>query len=155
MSYSAFPPKVPATSTTFNLKDEGRSSDQPVGRSKPPVLTRITKDTWLWEILSLLFSIACLVASAVVLRVYDGRSLPKWPYGITLTLISLLATLVSMAMMVPVAAGLSQSKWLWFARPGSDRGTGRGKRLADFGAFDMASRGPWGCILLLKTAWSS
>ena len=40
-----------------------------------------------------------------------------------------------------VAKALGQLKWLWFTRPK--------KPLMDFVAFDEASKGPWGSLLLL------
>ncbi|OAL44010.1 hypothetical protein IQ07DRAFT_636453 [Pyrenochaeta sp. DS3sAY3a] len=142
------------TTTTQNNKAE-----PPAEPPLPPsqTLTRLSKDTWVFEVLSFLFSIACLIGSVVILRVYDGRSLPEWPYNISLnTLISLLSTFMVMSLIVPISAGLSQCKWLWFVDTERGRGKTKGARyLADFGAFDMASRGPWGCLLLLKTAWNS
>ncbi|KAH6694097.1 hypothetical protein F5X68DRAFT_248719 [Plectosphaerella plurivora] len=47
-------------------------------------------------------------------------------------------------MMVAVAACISQLKWLWFLRP---------RALSDFESFDMASRGPWGSIVVLCRAF--
>lgn len=98
-------------------------------------------DWWLWELLSVILSVSCLIALVIILRVYEGRSLPDWPLGITLnTLVAVLSTIMEASMMVPVAACISQLKWIWFRRPNA---------LNDFDSFDMASRGPWGALLLL------
>ena len=40
-------------------------------------------DGWLWEILSGVFSVICLIAIFVVLAVYEKKSVPQMPYNIT------------------------------------------------------------------------
>lgn len=68
-------------------------------------------------------------------------ALPQWPFSITInSLISVFATISQMAMMMPVVECISQLKWLWFVRK---------QKLADFDAFDEASRGPTGSLMLL------
>lgn len=78
----------------------------------------------------------------IVLESHKNRALPEWPFEITInSLISIFATLGQMAMMNPVVECISQLKWLWFDRR-------RGK-LIDFQAFDNASRGPTGSLILI------
>lgn len=123
--------------------------------SRPGFITRAANDTFLWETLCLVLSMSCLVGAAVMLKVYDGKVLPDWPYGITLNAtLSLLSTIMTSAMIVPIAAGISQLKWLWFVTGPKARNV-KARPLSDFGEFDSASRGPWGCLLLVKTAWKS
>ena len=76
------------------------------------------------------------------MRAYDGESLPNLPLHVTLnTFLAFFTTLTKACFMIAVAEALSQWKWNWFAA---------GRPLNDFQTFDMASRGPWGSLLLLK-----
>ena len=55
--------------------------------------------------------IILLLIGIVILKIYDGRQLPNWPYGIMLnTVISILSVFLSVSMIVAVAAGISQLK---------------------------------------------
>lgn len=77
-----------------------------------------------------------------MLRMYNGQPLPTWPYFITLnSLLQVFATIGQMAMMSPVVECISQLKWIWFIR--------KSQRLTEFDAFDDASRGPTGSLILL------
>lgn len=101
---------------------------------------------WSWEIVSAVFSAACVVAVLVVLKVYQERSLSSWHFvhDITLnTLIALLSTLSRTALIVSVASCLSQLKWIYFLRSP--------RSLQEMQIFDDASRGPWGSLELI---WS-
>ena len=76
-----------------------------------------------------------------VLPAFDTKSVPEWPYGITLgALVSVLATIATVGLAEPLAAGLGQTKWIWYTK---ERG------LADFELVDEASRGPIGSIWLV------
>ncbi|KAL2006985.1 hypothetical protein VTN00DRAFT_8423 [Thermoascus crustaceus] len=101
--------------------------------------------SWLLEILSLVIGLLALVAIIVVLLEYNGQPLPDWPFGITMnSLISVFAKVLGIGLMMPIAEVISQAKWIWF--------TERPRRLADFEAFDSASRGSFGSLqFLLKT----
>ena len=51
-------------------------------------------DWWLWEIAGIVLSLSVTVAIVVILAIYDGHPLPKWPYSITLNaMVSVLATI--------------------------------------------------------------
>lgn len=98
-------------------------------------MARILKDSWVWEILGALLSILCM-AAVVLLGLYiDDSSLSEWKLNITPgTMISALITLGKTSIMLPVAEGISQLKWIHF---------GTKKRpLNELEAFDDASRGP-------------
>ena len=99
-------------------------------------------DWWTLEILSWLSAAWALAMIALTLGLYQGKPLPHWPSGITMnSLLSVLSQIGQWGLMGSVATTLGQLKWLWFARP---------KRpLMDFVAFDEASKGPWGSLLLL------
>ena len=99
-------------------------------------------DWWMLEILSWLSAAWALAMITLTLALYHGKPLPHWPSGITMNfLLSVLSQIGQWGLMGSVAKTLGQLKWLWFARP---------KRpLMDFVAFDEASRGAWGSLLLL------
>ena len=99
-------------------------------------------DWWTLEILSWLSAAWALAMIALTLGLCHGKPLPHWPSGITMnSLLSVLSQIGQWGLMGSVAKTLGQQKWLWFVRP---------KRpLMDFVAFDEASRGPWGSLLLL------
>ena len=106
---------------------------------------------WTLEIFGILVSVVSLGALIIVLRVYDGRPLSDWSpiafsgYSINISLnfvISILGTLSKSLLALSVAAGISQSKWIWFRD--------RKRPLLDFKKFEDASRGPSGSFALLN-----
>lgn len=51
-------------------------------------------DWWLWELLGIVLSLSVTTAIIVILAIYDGRPVPKWPYSITLNaMISIFSTI--------------------------------------------------------------
>lgn len=89
----------------------------------------------------------CLVASLFLgllvfaLKQFDGKAQPKWPLGLSLnTLIAFLSTICRSIMVQPIAEGLLQLKWNWFA--------GKRRPLRDIRLFDKASRSSWASIKL-------
>ena len=99
-------------------------------------------DWWTLEILSWLSAAWALAMIALTLGLYHGKPLPQWSSGITMnSLLSVLSQIGQWGLMGSVAKTLGQLKWLWFAR--------RKRPLMDYVAFDEASRGPWGSLLLL------
>jgi Protein of unknown function (DUF3176) len=61
---------------------------------------------WMWEVMSVVLAIVALIASIVVLGVYNGKTLPEWPRGITLnTVISIFSTALKALILVAVAEG--------------------------------------------------
>lgn len=101
-------------------------------------------NTWLAEILALTFSAACLIAIIVVLRVYDSKTIPEIPFGLTLNaIVSILAAGSKSSLLLAVAGAISQLKWNWF--------TTQRRKLEDIQEFDDASRGPGGSLTLLFT----
>lgn len=113
----------------------------------------ILNDSWLWEILCTSLSVLCLVALAVLLKVFDKQPLPQLSYGVTFnSIISILVTVSRTSLGVATAAGISQLKWHWYLR---ERCT-TGKSMLDIQLYDDASRGPWGSLVFLFTphAWS-
>lgn len=123
---------------------EHQAQRQPLSASDQAVLAQGSGSlgsSWIWEILSCVIAVASLAGIIVVLYMYDGKSMPDWPYGITLNaVISLLTTLMKAAMAFPITEALSQLKWSWFSR---------GNNLSDLALLDAASRGPFGAALVL------
>ncbi|KNG89899.1 hypothetical protein ANOM_001723 [Aspergillus nomiae NRRL 13137] len=123
---------------------EHQAQRQPLSASDQAVLVQASGSlgsSWIWEILSCVIAVASLAGIIVVLYMYDGKSMPDWPYGITLNaVISLLTTLMKAAMAFPITEALSQLKWSWFSR---------GNKLSDLAMLDAASRGPFGAALVL------
>ncbi|OJD31464.1 acid phosphatase protein [Diplodia corticola] len=104
-------------------------------------LTDAVNSWWLFELLAWIISAIAMAVLVVTLILTDGRPLPHWPMRITLnSFISILATIIKAAMVVPIAEGISQLKWLWFKKAGV---------LKDIQTFDEASRGMWGSLKLL------
>lgn len=76
-----------------------------------------------------------------ILAAFDGASVPRWKFGITLgALASLFASLGGYILMIPVGSAIGQLKWIKFQRM---------RPLADFESFEKSARGPWGSFLLL------
>ncbi|KAG9765618.1 hypothetical protein KCU73_g327, partial [Aureobasidium melanogenum] len=99
-------------------------------------------DEWLFEILACTLSLSALVAIVVTLAVHDGRPLPEWPFNISVNaLVSVFGVILKTSMMLPVSESISQLKWTWFQKP---------HPLSHFRDFDSASRGPWGCLKVLR-----
>jgi hypothetical protein len=97
--------------------------------------------SWKYQLLSWLGSLACFIATVVVLRVFDGKPLPNLRIGITPNaIVGLLATFTELLLVVPVNSAFGQLKWLRSLRA---------RPMDDFRAIDDASRGPWGSVLLL------
>ncbi|KAI1506627.1 hypothetical protein F5X99DRAFT_11280 [Biscogniauxia marginata] len=96
---------------------------------------------WLFEIAAWVASALALVAIIITIAMTDGRPLPQWPMHITLnSFVSFGSTIMKAALIIPVAEGISQLKWLWFKRAGD---------LDDIQTFDEASRGSWGSMKLI------
>lgn len=99
-------------------------------------------DYWVWEALFCTGSLIALMAVIVLLRLYDGKSLPEWPYGITInSVLSWITQILTSCIVGAAAPCLSQSKWIHFS-------TGY-RPLAEMDTYDWASRGPLGCAAFI------
>lgn len=95
---------------------------------------------WASELLVLLAAIGMMITIAAVLQRYHGQEQPSWKYSLNLTtLVAILSTLLRISLVQIVESTTSQSKWMWFKRP---------QPLHHLEAFDDASRGPWGSLLM-------
>lgn len=151
---------VPSRSTTRVPTPESRSNVSHVVRderkSDPPSLRSSHRKRpsfarwWTLELVASLLSLVTFAIIVVVLNHYDGRPQRDWPYNhLTInSLIALLSTINRAALVLPIAAGLSQGKWLWFSP--RKRGVASARSLADLDVFDNASRSVWGSFQLLR-----
>jgi hypothetical protein len=120
--------------------------------SSTPKKTPIADKLWLFEIAAWIAGAIGLIAIIIILRITENKPTPNWQikskyssHKLTVTInsvISIFSTLVKSTLLIPVAAGLSQLKWVWFRN---------GHRLSDFSVFDSSVRGPLGSFMLLWT----
>jgi Protein of unknown function (DUF3176) len=129
-------------------------SEEEAARTRPDPARgqSLVERWWLWELSAWLVCTAALLGMAGFLAPADQKPVPKWVVsgtirGYTLgfsisinSVLSIFSTVVKSAVMIPVAASISQLKWLWF----SD-----GHKLSDFQRFEAAKSGPLGAVLLL------
>ena len=91
-----------------------------------------------------MLALVALVAIIVTLKTQDRKPLPKWPSLITInSLVSVFTAILKASMIMPIAEGIGELKWLWFSQP---------RLLNDMDHFDEASRGPEGSLKLLFRA---
>jgi hypothetical protein len=95
-------------------------------------------ERWLFEILCLLISAACMIAIIFIYVQIKDQSMST--NESSLTWINVLGKLSSAALIVPTSEALGQLKWNWFHNS---------KAMWDFEIFDKASRGPLGALMLL------
>lgn len=118
----------------------GDGSYSPQPRRRRQTLVKHLK-IWAPEACWCFVAIIILVVLIILLLAYDNVSMPEWPLSLTLnTVVALLATLCRFVVAIPIAEGISQLKWNWFAvRP---------RPIKALYAFDQASRGPVGSLRL-------
>jgi Protein of unknown function (DUF3176) len=114
--------------------------------SKPPLQSRRIKESWFlawrWELFAAVFSISCMAAVVVILAIVQDKPLSHWTFQIQPnSMVSVFSTLSNFALLLGVAEGLGQLKWLYFQK--------KRHRLFDLQVFDDASRGPLGSLRLL------
>ncbi|KAK3899054.1 hypothetical protein C8A05DRAFT_46780 [Staphylotrichum tortipilum] len=98
---------------------------------------------WRWELLSLAFSVGCMISIVAILFTFQDRPQSEWRGGslsITGTL-AIFSTSANMAAALAVGACISQYKWLHFRKAPH--------QLSDLDLLEEASRGPLGSLTLL------
>jgi hypothetical protein len=99
-------------------------------------------ESWTYEIVSLVVAVGAVGAIIGLLKTYEDRPLPSWPYDITINaVIALLATIANASLALPLSSGISQMKWIRFKT--------RKAPLSDMELFDDASRGTIGAAVML------
>ncbi|KAF3012650.1 hypothetical protein E8E14_010861 [Neopestalotiopsis sp. 37M] len=99
---------------------------------------------WWWEIGASALSIACVAAIVGVLVYINNLAIDQWNFQISPnSLIAVMTTISKAAMMVPIAACISQLKWVYFS--------GETRPIRNLDLFDAASRGPWGSLCFIPS----
>ncbi|KAL2836887.1 hypothetical protein BJY01DRAFT_251766 [Aspergillus pseudoustus] len=132
-------------------EEEEEEEEEELEPPKPPEPKRGFKDwtgqllnTWLYEILAMIFSLLCFIAIACVLMVFDEKTQPSFAYGFTLNaVVSILATASKSSLLYVIGECIGQLKWIWFYEE-EER-----KKLDGMQLFDGASRGPLGSLFLV------
>jgi hypothetical protein len=118
------------------------SSDVVPDSAKRPRNCALWMRWWGWELGACISSFAALLAICILLKAFDGKAQPDWPYEITInSAVSWLTATMKGMLLVPAAACISQSTWVHYAS--------RQHNLETLVTFDSASRGPWGSAQLL------
>jgi hypothetical protein len=109
--------------------------------SSTPLAIRSTLASWTFELLSVVVSLASIVAIIAVLYRENNRPLSAWKFGLTLnTVIATLGTLARTTLAFAISACIGQQRWSWLRR--------KSDHLVAFERFDEASRGPYGSLQL-------
>jgi hypothetical protein len=145
------PPTIQISSPMDEKSSQKTQTPTNVAQRIEETLWRYTRSgnvlkRWLLEIISWLFSAACMIAIIAVLASLQDQKLTRWwlaeKTGLTLNAyISVLSKVAGAALILPVSEALGQLKWSWFLN--------HSKQMWDYEIFDNASRGPWGALLLL------
>lgn len=104
--------------------------------------TLTTPDSWMFEIVIVVFSVGCLLAIAILAWEINGTWLSNWTFFLQPgTLISILSTGCQSSMMLVISEIISQSRWVYFW---TDK-----RSLSELAVFESASRGPLGAVAFL------
>lgn len=113
-------------------------------KRRPSWISTYYRNWWFWELAGALLSAACIMAVVVLAYKINNSSLAAWKLPISpSTMISTFITIAKTSMLLPIAEGLSQLKWLYYWTTRS-----KYRPLDEIEAFDDASRGPWGSLLI-------
>ncbi|PVI04523.1 hypothetical protein DM02DRAFT_725689 [Periconia macrospinosa] len=123
--------------------------DKGTYNSTPRTVPFISREAWLFDILSLACAALVLTAMIILLDRYNNKPNPDWSSGITLnTILSLASMLFRVNILVPVASCISQMCWIWCSE--------QRRPLTHIIMFDQASRGPFGGLRALYAGiWST
>ena len=107
-----------------------------------PTFDRLFTNSWGLETLGWLCATLMLVVLIIILAIFDGKAVGEWHSGLTLnTIIQVITQMAQMTIILPVSAGISQLKWLWYH---SEK-----RPLRDMQYFQEATTGPFGSLVLL------
>ncbi|KAK3319515.1 hypothetical protein B0T19DRAFT_467025 [Cercophora scortea] len=142
---------APNLETAFTLVDDSSITPTPSDGSTKGAPGKLTAwyylRQWSFEFQCIVTSFACLIATIVILKVFDDHPLPNMPAYFSLnSIVALLTTIGKAAFAISISEAMSQCKWNWLRRAEQP--------LSDFAAFDDGSRGWWGSLALMKvTRW--
>ncbi|OAG43108.1 hypothetical protein AYO21_02727 [Fonsecaea monophora] len=144
---------VPET-TALPPSEKGIEAPPPT-RDLAARILNVVEKYWLFEFFGWTLALGCLIGTIALLAVHNGHEAPTWTlhvgagrhrksFDLTInTIISIFATAFNSGLLIPVAASISQLKWIWFQN--------EKRPLADFQKFESAARGPLGSLVLLWT----
>ncbi|KAL9105116.1 MAG: hypothetical protein Q9163_000034 [Psora crenata] len=90
--------------------------------------TRLVENSWALEVLAWLLGAGTLAILIIVLAVFNGKPLCHWHSSISVnTLVNVLTTIASTALIFPVASSIAQLRWLWLRK--------KERSVADFDSF--------------------
>lgn len=113
-------------------------------KQRSTLVSKYYQNWWFWELAGAILSAVCILAVGILAYKINKTSLSAWKLPLSpSTMISTFITIAKTAMLLPVSEGLSQLQWLYFW---VDRSKYR--QLRDIEAFENASRGPWGSLLI-------
>lgn len=137
---------ISSTGSGYSLQKENAEAETKGLRLSTSTDSRQYKDQnvfdlWWLEISCCGLFLPALAAVIATLYPHHGHPIPQWPDSLSInTLIAIYIAILKAAILLVVAAGLGQLKWMWFRRA---------RPLTDLVRYDMASRGPWGSMRLL------
>jgi hypothetical protein len=131
----------PAQLTEVALKPETETTEY----KRNPVYSRYE---WLFEFITSVVALGLIVGIVGIFIYMDNEPLSTWTIPLSLnTIISIMTSACTAALIHGVSAFIGQAKWLRFKNGPH--------KLAEFGKFDEASRGIWGSLVLITTVpWS-
>jgi hypothetical protein len=141
MASKPLPSIMTAESVILSQADSTHTSKFAPKFAARPSNHNFFKHHWLWEVSGAIFSLLCTMVVILILSKANGKPLSSWRFPVSPNaLISIFSTLAKAALMVPVAACISQLKWMYFENAHA---------LNELDVFDEASRGPWGSLELI------
>ena len=100
------------------------------GQKQPrlSLYSRFVENAWALEFLAWLFGAVTLAILIIVLGVFNGKPLSRWHSSISVnTLVNVLTTIASTALIFPVTSAIAQLRWLWLQK--------KTRSVADFDSF--------------------
>ena len=118
---------APSTSGRFNISIPPRqSSDDQCAESKKPVTfnnllksshSRAGNNSWTRELLAWALAALALMILIIVLAIYNNKPLDNWHSSVSVnTLVNVLTTIASIALIYPVASAIAQMRWISLAK---------------------------------------
>lgn len=133
-------PETPSWPFQEDHQPRAQLPSRPKTRS-PSHLSEVLQH-WFLEIVTVVVAVLLITAIIILLAYYDRKTMPEWPFDISLsTAINLLSTFLRAALLAAVAEIVGQIKWTWF--------TERTRPLHHLQDFDSASRSVLGSLRLL------
>lgn len=134
-------PETPSWPFQEDHQPRNQLPPRPRNARSPSHLSEVLSH-WFLEILTVVVAVLLIAAIIVLLAYYDRKTMPEWPFDISLsTAINLLSTFLRAALLAAVAEIVGQIKWTWF--------TERTRPLHHLQDFDSASRSVLGSLRLL------